>query len=163
HLRVLTMKTILALLSMAALAGCGDNLSHPPVDAGADAGVFACIPNLDGKIEASELKAALNLPVTYVVSPPGAQRTVDLVGQTDGAGQPTWNFSQDFAADQKVVIAATSLDEKWYQASFPDGQWVAPVDAAGADEAVYSADDQAIYLLGIASKDEKPKEGQTLV
>jgi hypothetical protein len=157
------MKTILAFLPMVALAGCGDNLSHPPVDAATDAGVFQCVPNLDGKIEASELKAALNLPVTYVVSPPGEHRTVDLAGVTDGAGHPTWDFSQSLATDRKVVIAASALNDKWYQASFPGGQWVAPVDAAGADEAVYAADDQAIYLLGLASKDEDPQEGKTLI
>jgi hypothetical protein len=121
------------------------------------------VPNLDGKIDASELKAALNVPVSYVVSPSGKTRTVDLEGQVDGAGKHLWDISQDFADDAKITISASALNDKWYQGSFPSGQWVAPIDAAGLDEGVYSADDQAIYLHGVASKDEMPSEGQTLI
>lgn len=147
------------------IAGCGDNLTHPPdrQPYENDAGTLSCAPNLDGKIEAKELQTAIGVPVTYLVSPPGEARTVDLKGQKDGAGKRFWDFSQDFASDKKATISASTLGDKWYQASFPNGEWVAPVDAGGTIEGVYSADDQAIYLHGIASKEEKPKEGKTLV
>ena len=156
----------LAILALGALcAGCGDNLSHPPdrPDYTNDAGPLQCVPNLDGKIEAAELKTVLDVPVSYVVSPPGQERAVDLVGETDGAGHSIWDFSQDFASDTKATISATALTDKWFQASFPNGQWVAPVDAGGSIEGIYSADDQAIYLHGIASKEEAPAAGKTLV
>ncbi len=146
---------LFTLLSCACLAGCGENLTHPPdrptYDGGA--GPLQCVPNLDGKIEATELKAALNVPVSYLVSPPGEARMVDIKGQSDGEGHRLWDFSQDFKSDAKVTISASTLGGKWYQASFPNGQWTAPVDAGGAVEGVYSADDQAIYLHGVASTD----------
>jgi hypothetical protein len=159
------MKHALPFLFSAFLAGCGDNLTHPPdrPPYESDAGTLGCVPNLDGKIEAAELKAALNVPVNYLVSPQGVTRKVDLVGQVDGSGHRVWDFSQDFADDAKITISATALSDKWYQASFPNGQWVAPIDAGGLDEGVYSADDQAIYLHGLASKAENPAEGKTLV
>jgi hypothetical protein len=155
----------LVLLSLA-LAGCGQNLTLP-VDGGmddsADAGLLTCVPNLDGKIESSELEPALNMPVSYLVSPPGMTETVNLAGTTGQSGQPVWDFSQSFATDQTITIAATTLSNKWYQGSFPSGQWVAPVDAADTIEGVYSSDAEGIYLLGIASAQPSPKAGQTLV
>jgi hypothetical protein len=154
----------LALLSLFLIAGCGDNLTHPPdrPPYADDAGALSCVPNLDGKIEAAELKAALNVPVTYLVSPPGQARTVDLQGTVDGAGHRVWDFSQDYKSDESATIEATALNGKWYQGSFPNGQWVAPVDAGDTIEGVYSADDEAIYLHGIASKDENPSGGKTI-
>jgi hypothetical protein len=156
---------LFAMLCSACLAGCGENQTHPPDRPDYDGGpnTLQCVPNLDGKIEATELKAALNVSVSYLVSPPGETRMVDLKGMSDGAGHRFWDFSQDFKSDAKITISASSLAGKWYQASFPNGQWVAPVDAAGVNEGVYSADDQAIYLHGLASKDEMSASKTLLV
>jgi hypothetical protein len=154
---------IVAALSLAALAGCAGPISFPEPDAG-DAGTeLTCLPNLDGQIAADELQPALNLPVDYVVSPPGVTRTVNVAGTTDSAGDHAWDFSQSFANDVSVTIAASALNGKWYQASFPGGQWAAPVDVGDTIEGVYSADSQAIYLLGVASTQEAPADGQTLI
>ncbi len=46
------------------VAACGDNLTHPdgpPAYQGPDASL-ACLPNLDGKSEASEVYAGLGIP-----------------------------------------------------------------------------------------------------
>lgn len=159
------MKHLTAIAIAFVLAGCGDNLTHPPdrPPYENDAGVLTCAPNLDGKIEGAELAATLDVDVNYLVSPPGEPREVDLEGKSDGTGHRIWDFSKDFASDTRATIAATSLADKWYQASFPSGEWVAPVDAGGSIEGVYSQDDQAIYLHGIASHEEEPKDGKTLV
>ncbi len=160
------LRPLLAALSLAAgvaLAGCAPSIpiSNLISDAG-DAGAYTCLPNLDGVIDFSELQPALNVPVNYVVSPPGVTRTVDLAGATDSSGNLVWDFSQSFANDISVTIAASSLSAKWYQASFPGGQWAAPLDVADTLEGVYSTDTQAIYLLGVASTVESPKAGKTL-
>lgn len=152
----------LPILALAALAGCAEDITYPPV-AEQDAGLFSCLPNLDGQIDAAELKAAVGVPVTYLVSAAGAPQTVNLAGQVNGAGILVWDFSESIASDVPTTIQATTLDGKWYQASFPAGQWVAPIDAGDSIEGVYMADGSAMYLLGIASKDPSPKEGKTLV
>jgi hypothetical protein len=149
--------------SIAALASCADPISYPPVDAG-DAGPFTCLPNLDGQIDASELQAAIGVPVTYLVSAPGSNPMVDLAGQVDGSGNRIWDFSQSIASDVPVTIAASTLDGKWYQASYPAAQWWAPIDIGNSVDGIYDADSQAIYLLGIASSTDKmPTGGKTLI
>ncbi len=151
-----------AALVLLALAGCAEPITYPP-PAEADAGPFTCLPNLDGQLDASELQAALNVPITYLVSAPSTTQTVNLAGQVDSAGNRFWDFSQSLSSDVPTTIEATPLDGKWYGGSFPGGQWAAPIDAADTVEGVYSADSSAIYVLGLASTTQSPKEGQTLV
>ena len=152
------MRSALAPLAcLLALAGCADPISYPTPDAGTDAGsAFTCLPNLDGKIDASELSAVLGISVNYVDSPAGEIRTVDVAGQTDGNGNHTWDFSQSFADDILLTIAAQPLSGKWYQGSFPSGQWAAQLDQGDTTEGIYSADGQALYLQGVASVDSTP-------
>lgn len=149
----------------ACLAGCGDNLTvptHPGYDGGGGGGDggLSCVPNLDGKVEASEFKAVLNTPVNYLV---GMNRQVDLAGKKDSQGNLSWDFSQDFASDASITISAADLNGRWYQSSFPAGQWVSPSDLAGTIDGVYASDDQAVYLLGLASTVENPPSGKTLL
>jgi hypothetical protein len=153
------MTRSLLILMMAVLAGCGENLTHQnAVDAGTGgAGQLGCLPNLDGMIQATEFKAVLDTPVDYLV---GADRPVSLAGEVDAKGRRSWDFSKAFADDRTIGIQATSLADKWYQASFPEGQWVAPADASGTIDGVYAADSQAVYLLGLASQEENPADGK---
>lgn len=146
------------ILAMAVLVGCGDNLTHPVYGAGGGgAGQLACLPNLDGRIDAAEFKAVLDTPVDYLV---GNSRPVNLVGEVDAQGRRVWNFSKEYPDDGQITVQATALADKWYQASFPEGQWVAPADALGTIDGVYAADPQAVYLLGLASKEEDPADGK---
>ncbi len=79
------------------------------------------------------------------------------------SGELSWDFSKSLATDVSVTISASPLAGKWYEASFAGGQWTAPVDVADTIEGVYSADSSAVYLLGIASTERAPMEGETLV
>jgi hypothetical protein len=144
--------------------GCGDNQTHPDAvtyDAGAVQSL-SCVPNLDGKIDRAELGAAIGVPARYLVSPPGVSRPVNLAGGTDAAGHKIWDFSSSYADDQAATLTASTLTGKWYEASFPGAGFVSSFDAGGTIEAVYSEDDSAIYLLGLASAQKSPPEGQTL-
>jgi hypothetical protein len=126
------------------LCACGVNLTPP----GTAPQQTTCVPNLDGQIDRAELEPALGTPASYLVS--GA-RAVDLAGATDAAGHLVWDFTRPATGDPRVPFAATPLDGKWYAASFPGGQFVVPVDAQDTLEAVYSEDDAALWLHGIAS------------
>jgi hypothetical protein len=153
------------LLSLAMVSGCDDNLTHPDRDAYDGEGLppLLCVPNLDGRIDAEELEAVLGVPVSYLISPPGETRTIDLVGGIGSDGRTFWDWGADYASDQVLEAEATDVAGKWYASSFPAGEFVTSLDAAATTQAVYRHDDTGLYLLGMASREEAPASGQTLL
>lgn len=146
-------------------AACEDNLTHPPDTTPYEAGTTAplsCVPNLDGTIQSSELQPTLGISANYLVNPSGTTRMVDVEGQVNSSGQLVWDWGTSYANDQVAKIEATALSGKWYAASFPNGQYVTPFDAADTIEAVYSQDDGGAYIHGLASTQENPPSGKTL-
>lgn len=153
-----------AFLALAVLVvACGENRTYPEKPAYEAPAVtpLSCVPNLDGKIEATELKAALDVPESLVISPAG--RRVDVAGAVDAQGRRTWAMGDDSADDTVAKIQASALTGKWFAASFPAGQYVAPVDAASKVLGVYSTDANTLFLHGLASATEAPPEGKTLL
>jgi hypothetical protein len=163
------MRALLAIFVTASivLAGsaCGENLTHPLYDS-YDAGVpapLACVPNLDGKIDADEIQPAIGIPLSYLVSPSGVTRTVDVAGTTDANGHTVWDFSISYANDEVASIQAQALAGKWYASSFPaNGAFVVAQDAGDRLEGVIVFDSNGYHLLGLASTEQSPPEGQTL-
>jgi hypothetical protein len=102
------------------------------------------------------------VPVAYLISPAGAERTVDVAGSVDPSGRYLWDWAADFADDQVLRVAAAPLGAQWYADSFPAGQFVTPLDAAATVDSVYRQDDEALWLLGLASVEADPPEGRTL-
>lgn len=157
-------KLAFCVLSAIVLPACGENLTRDrdPVKE-TEPPNLTCVPDLNGRIDPDELSASIGVPASFLVSPPGEERAVDVRGKADESGAPIWEFSQDFASDQQAFIEATTLDGKWYADSFPEGEFAAPVDAAGSLQGVYRHTDEALYLLGVASTEEDPKSGKTLL
>jgi hypothetical protein len=162
----------LALLAPLALAaGCDDQNLTWPVAATYEAAApapLACIPNLDGAIEAYEMAPTLNQLATYRVSPPlptesQEGRPVDLAGTVDDSGRRIWDWSAADPSDRNADLEAEPLAGRWYAASFPGGEFVLPADAAGHLEGVYSHDEAALKLYGVASALADPPEGRTLL
>lgn len=134
---------------------CGDNETPPPTKSSyvaVDPEPLPCVPNLDGKIDAHELAPAIGIPATYLVSPAGKERTVDLVG-AERDGKRVWSLGVDFADDQVARISAQKLEGKWYAAEFAGVQdaIVTPIDAGGTTEGIYTHDENAFSLHGVAS------------
>lgn len=155
----------LVLLALGAL-GCGDNLTVPPdrdPAADPDPEPLACVPNLDEQIDASELAPAIGVSVQYVVSPPDTTRTVDLAGVEDEDGEITWDFATDFADDQSLKVVPQTLAGKWYSSEFPEGAFVTPFDRSGSVDSIGLAREDGLLLLGVASAEEDPAEGKTLL
>ena len=155
----------LALAGGALLFACGDNQTVVPTTAAYDGGVtpLSCVPNLDGKIEAREAAPSLGVPATYLVSPDGRERPVDVKGVVDRDGRLVWDFGTSYADDRAAKLSASAIAGKWYASSFPPNAFVTPFDAAGSTEAVYVHDDAALRILGFASTRPDPPEGKTLL
>jgi hypothetical protein len=101
--------------------------------------------------------------VKYLVSPAGEERKVDVAGEPAKEGRRTWTFSADYATDKIATLEAAPLDGRWYASSFPGAEFASPLDAAGTIDGIYVADDSALSLLGIASHEEDPPDGKTLL
>ncbi len=141
--------------ALVVVAACGENETPPPAKSAyvsAEPAPLPCVPNLDGKIEASELAPQLGIPATYLVSPPGKERTVDLVG-AERDGKRSWDLGVDFADDQVARLSAQRLEGKWYASEFAGitNAIVTAIDAGGLTEGIYTHDEQAFSLHGVAS------------
>jgi len=163
-LRFLAMRRCWPLLIL--LQSCAEN--ETPVQSKAayqapELAPLACVPNLDGRIDANELQAAFNVPVSYLVSPSGEERAVDFTGQPnpDGTFSVTWDA--DYATDRVSRITAQPLGDQWFASLFPGGEFVAPFDAGATTLSVYAHSDSALLLLGVASAVEEPPQGKTLL
>ena len=67
----------LLLLLPALLLACSDNRTRQPVRPDYEGGTLpplSCVPNLDGKIEAAEMRPALGVTARYLTSPAGVSR-----------------------------------------------------------------------------------------
>jgi hypothetical protein len=159
-------RTLLATLLLAsATVGCGDNATLPPdrkTATDGDAGALACVPNLDGKIEQSEVAAAIGVPIHYTVNPAGELRKVDVQG-TESNGTYSWSLSADYADDESLVITPKLAKDQWYAASFPSDAFVTPFDVGGQIDNVGQITSEGLLLLGLASHEENPSGGQTLL
>jgi hypothetical protein len=158
-----TTTPLLFSLSIA-LAACGDNQTHPEHDLypSSEPAPLPCLPNLDGKIDANEMQPVIGSVASFLISPAGTDRSVDLDGTVDATGHQVWDWSTDLSDDQIFRAAASSLMGKWYASTYPEGQFTAPFDAAKSVDAIYKSDDTALLLLGLASSEEHPSDGQTL-
>lgn len=161
-------RTALLFSCVLACAGCSENETPPPQKAAYDGGVAAalpCVPNLDGKIESRELVPQVGIPATYLVSPAGKERPVDLAGQTNAQGRLTWQFGNDYVDDQIAQLSAQQIDAKWYKPSFASvaNPVIVAIDLGGRTEGVYTQDDTGFFLHGVASATENPPEGKTLL
>lgn len=164
------MRILVPLLALTALtahlsAACGDNRTRAPDRAAYEAGApapLACVPNLDGKIEAREAASVTGVPVRFLVPPAGVERVVDIAGRASPEGQRIWDLGVDYVDDRVATVSASALAGKWYAASFPKGTFVTPFDLAGTIDAIYTETDEALLLLGLASTAKDPAEQRTL-
>jgi hypothetical protein len=147
------------------VCACGENRTIPEKDAYVAPTVapLECVPNLDGRIEATEVKAALGIPVRYLASPPGAGRPISIAGEVNSSGQRVWDLSNDYADDRVATLSASALAGHWFAASFPSGQFVSALDLGQTVLGVYQNDGSNLLLLGYASSEESPMTGKTLV
>jgi hypothetical protein len=144
-------------LVLLALTACGVNETPPaaPPPIG-----ITCVPNLDGRIDAGEMIPAAGLATPYFIG--SGPRSVDVAGSIDPAGHRVWDFTQP-ASDPRVELAAEPVVAQWFAGDFPGADVAVPLDGDGRLVGVYRHDEQALWLLGVASVDPDPPEGRTLL
>jgi len=160
------MRRSLIPILFVGVVACGENKTIPPERDPAtdpDPTPLTCIPNKDERIDASELLPTYGVPAHYVVNPPTVSRKVDVVGAPDEDGGTLWDFAVDFADDQALAVEASTLEGKWYAQSFDDGAFVTPFNREGSLDSIGLVRDDGFLLLGLASHDENPPEGKTLL
>lgn len=169
------LRAVLALVVGAltcSLAACGDgNLSSPDdllAYPAPDVEPLPCIPNLDGVIEAHELAPTLNQLASYRVTPPLPNASqdgfpVDLYGTVDDDGRRIWDWSAPSPSDRVAKLHAEPLTDQWFAPEFSTGGFALPTDAAGTLMGVYSHDVDGMLLHGVASTEEDPDDGKTLL
>lgn len=147
------------------LTACGENRTIPTREAYVAPSVapLSCVPNLDGRIEASELQATLDNPVRYLANPAGSSRPVSIPGAVNAQGNRVWDLATDYADDQVATLEARGVAGHWFAASFPTGQFVSALDLGGTTLGVYVNDGETLSLLGYASREQSPATGKTLV
>lgn len=159
------MKLRTALTAVLWIVACDGNGTLPPEREpyeGEEEVPLDCIPNLDGVIEAHELPLVLDTEVSYLVSPPGTLRTVDIEGVGEGPTR-AWDWSVDLADDQLARVSAFAIDDRWYADRFPADAFIAPFDDGGSVETISRRDDDGLYVLGVASREPDPPTGRTLL
>lgn len=130
---------------------------------------LACLPNLDGVIDSHELAPTLQQLAAYRVTPAlpatGAASLypVDLQGSVNSTGRRVWDWSEAESTDQVATLSAEPVQEQWYADEFPAGTFAVPSDAGRTLEGVYSHTGSGLLLHGIASREEDPTEGRTLL
>jgi hypothetical protein len=139
---------LIALPPVITLAACSTNATPQPEPAPV---LPSCVPNRDGQITADELPIALGATVTYYV---GTNRTIAQTGTS-------WKLDEELREDDVVELGPVGLGSQWYAALFTSGQFV--VDAGSGLDGIYHQDAQALWLDGIASHDESPAGGKTVV
>lgn len=149
------------------LGACGDPLPENQPDYQAyeptQPEPLDCVPNLDGRLEASELTPQVGVPVRYLVSPAAQTRSVDLEGRSRASGRKVWDWSERIPSDREAIIEAERVDEQWFADDFPSGAFVVPFDLGESTRAIYTRDEQALKLHGIVSTEQDPPEGRTLL
>jgi hypothetical protein len=145
------------VILLLAIAGCGENLTHPNYSLPK---TESCFPNLDGRIEAEEFDPSGVVQVPTLVSPRGEERPVDQ-GRVDSYGRLVWDLSVDFDSDELASVSVLSIEERWYRDAFP-ADAILFSGAGAALETIYRWDGEVFWILGAASRESDPAEGRTV-
>src|SRR5688500_11120371 len=89
---------------------------------------------------------------------------MDTTGFIDEDGDRRWDFSTpDPESEPLGRLQLQGIRGHWFSDRFPEAQHAGPLVPGGSLLGPLRIDDGGVYLLGSASADENPPEGQTLV
>ncbi len=119
-----------------------------------------CRPNNDGIIDIAELPVVTGVAARVRV---GQNIPVDVAGVVKD-GVTTWDLSTPAPEAQPIgELTAESMEGQWFEDLFPGADFAAPLVPGNSQLGPLVVTADSWELLGAASKDEAPAEGQTRV
>ena len=143
------------------LGGCVDNTT--PLAADPSVGAPLCLPNLDGAIEAAELRGVAGAAARYLVAnAPDLGAPVAIDGTIDAGGRRIWDWRNQ-TAGAHVAVHLQKPASAWWASEVPSASFALPIDASGASLGLYHQDDAGLWLHAIVSATPNPAKGRTLL
>jgi len=152
---------VLGLVSVVGTLGCDPGTPpENPDDFIPVIQVPDCRPDNNGVIESSELPVVLGAVARVRV---GQNVPVDIDGEVID-GVTTWDLTRPEVQTEPVgTLSVESMEGQWFAGLFPGADIAAPLLPGGSQLGPLLVEDDGWKLLGAASKDEDPPEGQTRV
>jgi hypothetical protein len=150
------------LLILLALAACSPGNPDIADSSPEDPWIWDCEADGDGTIAPSELPWATGVSVPYQANAAGHTATVAPDGVEQG-GVTTWDFT---AAPGPLEVDFDLLDPTglWCAGSFPSADYASPLFAHEPDLLAFiEAGGDGFRMLGLASREEHPPQGETLL
>jgi len=120
-----------------------------------------CRPNNDGIITFDELPIVTDAVARNRI---GVNVPVDVVGQVGDDGVRFWDLTRPVVDNEAVgTFTVEALDEQWFAGLFPNADFAAPLVPGNSQLGALVANEEGWSLLGAASRDENPPEGQTKI
>ncbi len=127
-----------------------------------DTWIYDCEGDNDGSIDADELPWGTGVAVPYRANASGSTVDVSPLGE-DVDGTTTWDFTAS-PGSLSVELDLVDPAAMWFADHFPDASYAAPLFAHELDVlAVFAAYGDRYEMLGLASRDESPADGLTLM
>jgi hypothetical protein len=118
-----------------------------------------CRPNNDGVIDKDELPFVVGAEARVRI---GENVDVDVAGKVID-GVRTWDLTRPEPKDDPIGrFSIEPMAPQWFAGEFSQDAIATPLVPGGAQLGPAVIDDDGVHLLGFASKDEAPAEGQTL-
>ena len=132
-------------------------------DATPDADPEVCVANNDGVITAAELPVGFGVAPSFMANAGGTTVSVDPHGAVDVDGLHDWDFTSG-PQDVTASLFVEHPDGYWFAPHYPGATFVSPLSPQDPTIlAVYQASGDAVRLMGIASDQEAPAQGKTLL
>jgi hypothetical protein len=153
---------MLLALALLALAACSPGNPDLPDSGTEDPWTWDCQSDGDGTIAPSELPWATGISVPYQANAAGHTAAVAPDGVEEG-GVTVWDFT---ASPGPLEVDFDLLDPAglWCADSFPSADYASPLFAHELDLLAFiEASEDGFRMLGLASREQHPPQGETLL
>jgi hypothetical protein len=122
-----------------------------------------CVADNDGVITAAELPVGFGVAPSFMANAAGTTVAVDPHGAIGADGLHDWDFTSG-PQDVTASLFVDHPDGYWFADHYPGATFVSPLSPQDPTIlAVYQASGDAVRLMGIASDEEDPAQGKTLL